>query len=127
MSPADTDTQVRPRVEGEREQEILDATLEVLAEVGYDRLTMDAVAARAKASKATLYRRWTDKVTLVIGALQSPEAPGPASPTRGRSRGDLLASFCGVGGLVRPRDHLHARGRDDRARPRRGVRSRLPA
>ena len=35
----------RPRVEGEREAEILDAALEVLAEVGYDRLTMDAVAA----------------------------------------------------------------------------------
>ena len=34
----------RPRIEGDREQEILDATLEVLAEVGYDRLTMDAVA-----------------------------------------------------------------------------------
>ena len=41
----------RPRVEGDREQEILDATLEVLAEVGYDRLTMDAVATAAKASR----------------------------------------------------------------------------
>ena len=39
----------RPRVEGEREREILAAALEVLAEVGYDRLTMDAVAAAAKA------------------------------------------------------------------------------
>jgi maltoporin len=57
MSPAETAT--RPRVEGDREQEIYDATLEVLEEVGYDRLTMDAVATRAKAGKATLYRRWT--------------------------------------------------------------------
>ena len=99
MSPADTDTQVRPRVEGEREQEILDATLEVLAEVGYDRLTMDAVAARAKASKATLYRRWSDKVTLVIGALQSQKHQARL-PDTGTLRGDLLASFCGVGGIV---------------------------
>ncbi len=100
MSPADTDTQVqRPRVEGEREQEILDAALEVLAEVGYDRLTMDAVAARAKASKATLYRRWSDKVTLVIGALQS-QKHQPEVPETGTLRGDLIASFCGVGGIV---------------------------
>ena len=52
MTPIETGT--RPRVEGEREQEILAATLEVLAEVGYDLLTMDAVATRAKASTATL-------------------------------------------------------------------------
>ena len=57
MTPAEAATHLRPRVEGDREREILDAALEVLAEVGYDRLTMDAVAQRAKASKATLYRR----------------------------------------------------------------------
>ena len=45
---------LRPRVEGEREAEILDAAVELLNQVGYDRLTMDAVAARAKAGKATL-------------------------------------------------------------------------
>ena len=59
MTPAEA--ALRPRVEGDREQEILDAALEVLGEVGYDRLTMDAVAQRAKASKATLYRRWNSK------------------------------------------------------------------
>ena len=57
MTPAEAATHLRPRVEGDREREILDAALEVLSEVGYDRLTMDAVAQRAKASKATLYRR----------------------------------------------------------------------
>ena len=41
----------------------------MLADVGYDRLTMDAVATAAKASKATLYRRWNDKASLVIDAL----------------------------------------------------------
>jgi AcrR family transcriptional regulator len=88
----------RPRVEGDREQEILDATLEVLADVGYDRLTMDAVAARAKASKATLYRRWTNKVSLVIEALQ--HTKGPAEfPDTGSLRGDLQALACGMGGL----------------------------
>ena len=66
MTPQVEATLSRPRIEGDREVEILDAALEVLADVGYDRLTMDAVAQRAKASKATLYRRWNGKVSLVI-------------------------------------------------------------
>ena len=95
-----TDTVVsRPRVEGDREQQILDATLDVLADVGYDRLTMDAVATRAKASKATLYRRWNGKVSLVIDALLSVKST-PALPDTGTLRGDLIASFCGMGGLT---------------------------
>jgi AcrR family transcriptional regulator len=91
----------RPRVEGDREQEILDATLDVLADVGYDRLTMDAVAAKAKASKATLYRRWTNKVSLVIEALQHVKGPHE-TPDTGSLRGDLQQVFCGVGGLSDP-------------------------
>lgn len=89
----------RPRVEGDREQQILDATLDVLADVGYDRLTMDAVATRARASKATLYRRWNDKASLVIDALLS-HKDTPAVPDTGSLRGDLIASFCGMGGLT---------------------------
>ncbi len=90
----------RPRVEGAREQEILDATLEVLVEVGYDRLTMDAVAAVAHASKATLYRRWDGKAELVVDALAAHHR-GLAGvvPDTGTLRGDLIASFCGRGGL----------------------------
>ena len=89
----------RPRIEGDREQQILDATLEVLADVGYDRLTMDAVAAKAKASKATLYRRWTNKVSLVIDALHHSKG-ATEIPDTGTLRGDLQSAFCGVGGLV---------------------------
>jgi len=89
----------RPRVEGDREQEIFDATLRVLEEVGYDRLTMDAVATAARASKATLYRRWNGKVALVIDALLSQKGP-PAMPDTGTLRGDLLATFCAEGGLT---------------------------
>lgn len=90
----------RPRVEGEREQEILDAALDTLAELGYDRLTMDAVATRAKASKATLYRRWNGKAQLVIDALISDKEPLREVPDTGTLRGDLLGMFCGMGGLT---------------------------
>jgi len=100
MSAVHTDIVVsRPRVEGDREQQILDATLQVLGDVGYDRLTMDAVATRAKASKATLYRRWNGKVALVIDALLSVKGPH-AVPDTGSLREDLLQTFCGVGGLT---------------------------
>src|SRR6478672_9467119 len=89
----------RPRVEGDRELEIFDAALDVLADVGYDRLTMDAVAAAARASKATLYRRWSSKAALVIDALLSQKAPHEPADT-GNLRDDLLATFCGMGGLT---------------------------
>ncbi|RLV51296.1 TetR/AcrR family transcriptional regulator [Nocardioides mangrovicus] len=92
-------TPVRPRVEGDREGEILDAALELLIEVGYDRLTMDAVAKASRASKATLYRRWETKQALVIDALVrakgAPEVELP--PDTGSLRGDLLETFCGTG------------------------------
>ncbi|HEX6150500.1 TetR/AcrR family transcriptional regulator [Nocardioides sp.] len=89
---------IRPRVEGDREREILEATLTVLAETGYDRLTMDAVAAEAKASKATLYRRWSSKPQLVVDAVCS-HKEHPPTPDTGTLRGDLLAAYCGLGGL----------------------------
>jgi AcrR family transcriptional regulator len=98
MTPTEAHA-ARPRIEGDRERQILEAALEVLADVGYDRLTMDAVAARARASKATLYRRWNTKVGLVIDALLV-EKPAPPVPDTGSFRGDLVEAFCGVGGLV---------------------------
>jgi AcrR family transcriptional regulator len=90
----------RPRVEGEREDEILDATVELLMEVGYDRLTMDAVAKRARASKATLYRRWETKASLVAEALvRAKTSPHVDQHDTGTLRGDLLATFCGHEGI----------------------------
>jgi AcrR family transcriptional regulator len=88
----------RPRIEGEREQEVLQATLDVLAEHGYDRLTMDAVATTAKASKATLYRRWSTKQALVVDAVCSQKSSGPV-PDTGSLREDLLSLYCGLGGF----------------------------
>jgi AcrR family transcriptional regulator len=91
----------RPRVEGAREAEILDATVAVLAELGYDRLTMDAVATAAKASKATLYRRWSTKGELVVDAVSRAKGcPQPQDVDTGSLRGDLLAVTCGDGGVT---------------------------
>lgn len=93
--------QHRPRVEGGRESEILDATVEVLAELGYDRLTMDAVATAAKASKATLYRRWSTKAELVVDAISRAKGcPVPDDVDTGSLRGDLISMSCGENGFT---------------------------
>src|SRR5881397_132317 len=91
----------RPRVEGGREEEILDATVAVVAELGYDRLTMDAVATAAKASKATLYRRWQTKADLVVDAISRAKGcPLPEDVDTGSLRGDLISMACGDGGFT---------------------------
>lgn len=91
----------RPRVEGEREAQILDAALVLLSQVGYDRLTMDAVATEAKASKATLYRRWATKATLVVDALlQTTQALQAPDVDTGSLREDLVQMACCHGGLT---------------------------
>ena len=64
------------------------AALELLAETGYDRLTLDSVAARADASKATIYRRWSGKAELVVDALSRIKG-SPVVPDTGSLQGDL--------------------------------------
>ena len=57
---------------------ITDATLELLADIGYAALTIEAVATRAGVGKATLYRRWPGKVQLVVDAVRTlSEQPDP--------------------------------------------------
>lgn len=77
-----------------RDPEILAAALEVLAETGYDGMTIDMVAARAKAGKATLYRRWPSKAELVLDAvacMKRGDVDAAALPDTGTLRGDLIA------------------------------------
>ncbi|TWD79711.1 TetR family transcriptional regulator [Kribbella amoyensis] len=97
---ADAVHRQRPRVEGGREEEILAATVDVLVELGYDRLTMDAVATAAKASKATLYRRWSSKAELVVDSISRAKGcPVPDDVDTGSLRGDLIALSCDQGGF----------------------------
>jgi AcrR family transcriptional regulator len=85
-----------------REVAICDAALALLAEVGYDRMSMDAVAARARASKATIYRRWPGKRELVLEAVRSRAAVIVEPPDTGSLRGDIVATLRvmseGIGG-----------------------------
>lgn len=75
---------------------ILEATLDVLAQVGASGLTMDLVAARAGAGKAAIYRRWTSKSDLIIEAVAQMKARQVdlgALPDSGSLRDDLLGLF----------------------------------
>jgi AcrR family transcriptional regulator len=73
---------------------ILNAALEVLAEHGYEGMTIDMVAARVKTARATVYRRWATKADLVVDAvahLSRTDADLADLPDTGTLRGDLIA------------------------------------
>ena len=84
-----------PRAEA-REQAILDAALELVMEVGYDRLSMDALAERAHASKATIYRRWSGKAQVVVEAIRRRKHGQHVVPDTGSLRQDLLETLGGM-------------------------------
>jgi AcrR family transcriptional regulator len=79
----------RTRLTPERERELYEAVVELLREVGYEGLTMDAVAARTRSSKATLYRQWKGKPELVATALRHSKPVSPADIDTGSIVGDL--------------------------------------
>jgi len=72
------------------ERAILDATLELLASEGFDRLTVEGVAAHAGVGKATIYRRWPSKLALVLAAVGELSAHPLPELTTGRTRDDLV-------------------------------------
>ncbi|MEV0147449.1 MULTISPECIES: TetR/AcrR family transcriptional regulator [unclassified Nonomuraea] len=73
-----------------RERAILDAALELLSEMGYDRMSVDKIARRAKASKATIYRRWPGKPELVVDVICNRfDMDMPRPRDTGSLRGDL--------------------------------------
>ncbi len=75
------------------DQQLLEATQELLIEEGYERLTMDEVARRCGASKATIYRRWPSKIALVVAATAA-LFQVPQVPDTGDLREDLM--LCAV-------------------------------
>ncbi|MBE9376118.1 TetR/AcrR family transcriptional regulator [Saccharopolyspora sp. HNM0983] len=85
----------RPR-DASRDAALREAAMEVLADVGYRALTMDAVAAHARAGKATIYRRWDSKLDLVIDTCNELVQRSIVEPDNGSVRldlGEFLRSF----------------------------------
>ncbi len=68
---------------------VLDATFEMLAEVGYERLSIEEVARRAGVHKTTVYRRWSTKAELVLDTARASSAENVPIPDTGTLHGDL--------------------------------------
>ncbi|NTX40324.1 TetR/AcrR family transcriptional regulator [Myxococcus sp. CA033] len=68
---------------------ILEATLEEVARVGYENLSIEAVAERAAVNKTTIYRRWETPEALVLAAFER-VSDQDSFPNTGSLRGDLL-------------------------------------
>jgi len=89
---------VRARRHGEQlESALLAAAWAELTQVGYARLTMASIAARARTSEAVLYRRWPNKDQLVFAAIEQHRRENPiAVPDTGALRSDLLAQLTAI-------------------------------
>jgi AcrR family transcriptional regulator len=95
------DHRTRPRRRGHAlDKAILEATLAEIDMSGYAALSMERVAERAKASKASLYRRWPSKVELVLATVYGLLPDPAAAADTGSLRGDLLALFRSAAGLL---------------------------
>jgi AcrR family transcriptional regulator len=86
-----SDHRTRPRRRGEvLDSAICEAALDELAELGYAKLTIERVALRAGASKASVYRRWPSRMELALDAVHH-LAPDPtAILDTGSLRGDAI-------------------------------------
>jgi AcrR family transcriptional regulator len=89
----------RPR-SVEADEAILEAAVDVFAEVGFDALTMEGVALRAGVGKNTLYRRYPNKLELVVSAVRRFTDVGARPPDTGSTRGDVRAIVDDLVGIV---------------------------
>jgi AcrR family transcriptional regulator len=89
----------RPRSSA-ADEAILEAAVDVFAEVGLEALTMERVAARAGVGKNTVYRRYPSKVELVVSAVRCYTDAGKAPPDTGTTAGDLQALVDDLAAIV---------------------------
>lgn len=83
---------------------ILRAAADLLEESGFRAMTMDAVASRARASKATVYRHWSTKAALAMDAFLEEVDPESAFPDLGSATADIRHSVKATVALfARPR------------------------
>lgn len=101
MAEMVTDHRKLPRRRGEElAAAIYRATLDELAESGYAKLTMERVAERARASKASLYRRWPTRVALVMDSVYHSLPALSDVPDTGSLRDDLLTLLRGTADIL---------------------------
>lgn len=107
-APASRGARSPGRLDRSLDAAILDATLAGVAELGYDRLSMDDVASRAGVGKAAIYRRWPSKAVVVADAIAHwRRRLGPIEPPNtGSLRGDVEALVAAVPDLDDADSHM---------------------
>ena len=80
----------RPR-DPDVDRGVVDAAVAIISEIGFDALTMEAVAKRAGVAKASVYRRFPSKVDLAVAACEAVSPALPPVPDTGSVRDDLVA------------------------------------
>ncbi|MFD7014944.1 TetR-like C-terminal domain-containing protein [Streptomyces sp. NPDC059161] len=79
------------------------AFFEELASFGYARLSLEAVAKRAGAGKAAIYRRWPSKLEMTVALVSAVAVDAPEVADSGTLRGDVLAFLTELAGALRHR------------------------
>ncbi|MCW2779596.1 MAG: transcriptional regulator, TetR family [Marmoricola sp.] len=95
VAPAPARKRGRPR-DPEADGRILAAAAELILVHGFDNMTVDDVASRAKVGKATVYRRWARKDDLALAAMQQLYSTQMPVPDCGNLREDLRQSYLGA-------------------------------
>jgi AcrR family transcriptional regulator len=85
----------RPR-DPATDERITTAAAELMLQRGFDRTTVDDVAARAGVGKATVYRRWPSKEDLAVAAMETLYSVEMPEPDTGSIHDDLAASYRAV-------------------------------
>jgi AcrR family transcriptional regulator len=80
----------------EADEAILEAAVDLFAAVGLEALTMEGVAARAGVGKNTVYRRYSNKLDLVVSAVRCYTNVGAPPPDTGSTTGDVQAIVDGL-------------------------------
>jgi len=83
-------------------QAILSSALQLCAEIGYGRLTIEAIAAHAGVSKKTIYRWWPSKGAVVLEAVDGAATMVATHPDTGDLAADLCTQLTGVIDLLTP-------------------------
>ncbi|WP_163568500.1 TetR/AcrR family transcriptional regulator [Fodinicola feengrottensis] len=78
------------------------ATLELLGEIGFDRLSIAAVATRAGTARTSIYRRWPDKTSLVMAAIREALTGPDGIDDTGTLRGDLIVHARALANRLEP-------------------------
>ena len=95
-----TESPSQPLRRGEHaRRRVLSAALEVLAESGMPGFTIESVARRAGASKATLYRHWPSASALLVDAMDAEVRP-PSVAATGDVRADMISLLTGVAAML---------------------------